>query len=61
MKLTSNHNVATFDGSGQTTEGMVYFNNTNMGSGAMIYQDINEAAGYEYLIADLKNIYKTDL
>ena len=32
-----------------------------MGSGAMIYQDINEAAGYEYLIADLKNIYKTDL
>ena len=60
-KLTSNHNVVTFDNIGQLGEGSPWFNNRAGGTADIAHTDFNEVAGYEYLIADLKRIYPWNL
>ena len=65
-KLTSNHNVPTFDGgSGQLGEGSVWFDTQsvidNYGTADIIYTDFDDTKGYEYLVADLASIYKPSL
>jgi hypothetical protein len=65
-KLTSNHNVPTFDGgTGQLGEGSLWFDSAdvlnNNGTADIIYTDFNDAKGYEYFIADLADIYKPSL
>ncbi len=61
-KLTSDHNVPTFDGVGQLGEGSPWFDGTdaisNNASATIIYNDLDDSKGYEYLIADLAHIYR---
>jgi peptidoglycan hydrolase-like protein with peptidoglycan-binding domain len=66
LKSTSNHNVPTFDGGiGQLGEGSIWFNSTDVlnsnGTADIIYTDFDDTKGYEYLVADLADIYKPGL
>lgn len=60
-KLTLNHNVATFDDIGQAGEGSSWFKWDNVSKAKIIYSDINEPGGYEYLIGDLSGIYPKEI
>ena len=61
LKLTSNHNIATFDGIGQKGEGGTWFAGDTSAFADIVYTDINPTLGYEYLVTDITRSYNTSL